>query len=68
MTWAALIEAAEVVRGEVAGREPVVAELRLAAIGWSTVEHERAERELGEILAPEDAAGSGGSQWVPLAP
>ena len=69
MSWAVLLEAAEAVRADVANREPEVAGLRLAAIGWATVEHARAERELDELLAPEEPATAGGAQgasWAAL--
>lgn len=59
MSWAALLEAAEAVRAEVVEREPGAAGLRLAGIGWSTVEHGRAERELDSLLGP-------GAEWSAL--
>jgi hypothetical protein len=59
MSWAALIEAAQAVRAAAAEREPDVAGLRLAAIGWSTVDHERAERELDSLFASE-------AEWAEL--
>jgi hypothetical protein len=69
MSWAALLEAAEAVRVVAVEREPAITGLRLAAIGWATVEHERAERELDELLgrgAPVGAGGASGSAWAAL--
>jgi len=74
MTWSALIEAAEAVRAEVAARDPRVAGLRLAGIGWATVEHERAIDELDALFAadrrPDADAGPGAANhpWTSIGP
>ena len=58
MSWAVLLEAAAAARSAAAGLDGRVATLPIAGVGWATVEHERAERELDELL------GSAG-EWIP---
>lgn len=50
MSWRALVEAAEAIRSAVVAGDASVADLPLAGIGWATVEHERAVRELDTLL------------------
>ena len=59
MTWDELLAAAERIRLAAASEDATLAGLPLAAIGWATVEHERAERELDAALGP-------GALWLPL--
>jgi hypothetical protein len=47
--WAPLVAAAEAVREEAAARDPWLAELPVAGIGWATVELDRAAGELVAI-------------------
>lgn len=65
MNWDELVEAAEVIRAEAVSAEPGLASLTLAGIGWATVEHERAERELDTLLGAVAGDQSPGP-WVPL--
>ena len=58
MSWAVLLEAAAAARSAAAGLDGRLATLPIAGVGWATVEHERAERELDELL------GSAG-EWIP---
>jgi hypothetical protein len=55
-----LVAAAESIRSAAATRDPWLAELPVAGIGWATVELGRAERELAGVgpfgMAPRDAA------------
>ena len=44
--WPALVAAAEAIRAAASERDPWLAELPVAGIGWGTVELERAAREL----------------------
>jgi hypothetical protein len=44
--WPALVAAAQSLRADAAERDPWLADLRVAGIGWATVELERAAREL----------------------
>jgi hypothetical protein len=53
--WSALVAAAAAIRTEAAGRDPWLAELPVAGIGWATVELDRAARELAS-LGPFEAA------------
>jgi hypothetical protein len=62
MSWTVLLEAAEAIRATAAARDPRVAGLPVAAIGWATVEHERAMGELDPVLLE---AGRGGA-WTPI--
>jgi hypothetical protein len=74
MSWTVLAEAAEAIRTAAAARDPRAAGLPVAAIGWATVEHERAIRELDALLgAPRDAgpgaapdAAAGPGAWAPI--
>lgn len=56
MSWADLIAAADAIRTAAASSAPRVAELRLAGIGWATVEGERAMRELDPALPADPEA------------
>ncbi len=56
MSWQAIIEAGEAIRGTALAGEASLADLPLAGIGWGTVEAERAQRELDELLGTGDAA------------
>ena len=51
MSWAELVAAAEAVRVDAVAREPRLRAAPLAAIGWATVDHERAQQELDDLLA-----------------
>lgn len=52
---AAILAAAESLRRDAAREDPALADARLTAVLWATVELDRAERELGAILgAPLD--------------
>src|SRR5436190_19537373 len=55
-----LIAAAESIRSAAAARDPWLADLPVAGIGWATVELDRAARELASVgafvAAPRDAA------------
>jgi hypothetical protein len=75
MTWRLLVDAAHAIRSGIA--DPVTAALPIAAIGWATVEGERAQGELDALLAADlDAprlapwrsldrdAALGASAWV----
>lgn len=55
-----LLAAAEAIRTAAAKIDPVLASLPIAAIGWATVDHERAMAELDSALAAENDA------WVAL--
>jgi hypothetical protein len=46
MSWADLLAAAELLHASAVTADPRLVSLRLAGIGWATVEHERAEHEL----------------------
>ena len=64
MSWTDLLAAAEAIRSAATAREPGIAAMSLAGIGWATVERERASRELDELLGP--AAGDRhGDAWLP---
>jgi hypothetical protein len=64
MSWTDLLAAAEAVRSAATAREPGIAALTLAGIGWATVERERATRELDDLLGPAAARGHG-EMWLP---
>jgi len=53
--WSELVAAAAAIRAEAATRDPWLAELPVAGIGWATVELDRAERELASLGAFEAA-------------
>ncbi|MBI2782357.1 MAG: hypothetical protein HYX55_11265 [Chloroflexi bacterium] len=59
MTLDELLADAARIRDAVVREDATLAALPLAAIGWATVEHERAERELEAALGP-------GAPWLPL--
>lgn len=59
MIWEELLASAERIRRAAVGADATLAALPLAAIGWATVEHERAQGEL-------DAALGHGGSWLPL--
>ena len=62
MSWQALLDAAEAIRAKALAGEQSLIEVPLAGIGWATVEGERAQRELDEVLGPEpDAGGTAGT-------
>jgi hypothetical protein len=50
MSWAMLLEAAEAIRAAAVARDGRVESLPIAGVGWATVDHERAERELDALL------------------
>jgi len=50
--WTELLAAAASIRAAAAGRTPEVAGTTIVAIGWATVEADRACRELDELLGP----------------
>jgi hypothetical protein len=54
MTWRVLVDAAHAIRSGIA--DPVTAALPIAAIGWATVERERAQGELDALLAADPNA------------
>jgi hypothetical protein len=68
MSWAILLEAADAVRAAAAARDARAAGLPLAGIGWATVEHERAIRELDALLAADRAPGVDGGPGPPHRP
>ena len=52
MSWAELLEAAEAARNAATSLGARAATLPIAGVGWATVEHERAQRELDALLGP----------------
>jgi len=64
MSWVQLVAAAEAIRAEAVTREPRLEAAPLAAVGWATVDHERAQQELDGLLAGDAAAALG--PWVEL--
>jgi hypothetical protein len=65
MTWTDLLAAAELLRASAITADPGLAKLRLVGIGWATVEHERAERELGAVLG-NHGTGTAPAAWEPI--
>jgi hypothetical protein len=65
-----LTAAAESIRVAAAGRDPWLADLPVAGIGWATVELDRAERELAGVgpflAAPGDVALGASARRSPL--
>jgi hypothetical protein len=59
MSWAELLKVAEAIRAAAASLDGRAARLPIAGVGWTTVDHERAEEELDGLLG---AAGP----WVAL--
>lgn len=61
MSWQQLVKAVEAVRAAAGAAQPALRDLRLAGIGWATVDAERAQQELDARLGPvDDPAGT----WV----
>jgi hypothetical protein len=56
--WAELLAAAERIRTAAIERSPGLATSMIHAIGWATVDADRARRELDELLGP--------ASWVPV--
>lgn len=65
MSLEVLVEAAERIRADAAADHLRLAELPIAAIGWATVDHERAMRELDTLFAGDDAEVAPGT-WTPF--
>jgi hypothetical protein len=61
MIWDELLAGAALIRSAAVIAEPGLEHLPLAGIGWATVEHERAERELETALRPGERRGGPGS-------
>src|SRR3954469_19761822 len=59
MAAEALIEAAEVIRDSAAQANPWLSSARIAAVGWATVEWERAATELSRLFGPSSAGDAG---------
>ena len=64
MSWSELVAAAGAIQATAAAREPVVAGMVLAGIGWATVEAERAIRELDQLLGTVGTVGT--AAWEPV--
>lgn len=62
MSWQALLDAAEAIRATAVAADRSLLEVPLAGIGWATVDAERAQRELDEILGL-GSRPPGASSW-----
>jgi hypothetical protein len=65
MSWRELLDAAEAVRAGAVPVDPSIVHLRLAGLGWATVDRERAQAELEALLAGEPRAPAVGP-WAQL--
>lgn len=63
MSWADLLGAADRIRGAASDADQGLARLPLAAIGWATVEAERAIRELDAAVSSDEPANAA-STWT----
>jgi hypothetical protein len=54
--WQALLDAAEAIRGKAIAGDRTLVEIPLAGVGWATVDAERTQAELDEVLGLEAGA------------